>query len=59
MFGPHEVQFVANAEANLKRKKDELAQTQVVLTYKKEQRALTEAAVNAKVLDAEKARDTA
>ena len=59
MFGPHEAQFTAIAEANLKRKEDELAQTQVVLTYEKEQRALTEAAHNAKVLDAEKARDTA
>jgi len=59
LFGPHEVQFTAIAEANLKRKEDELAQAQVVLTYEKEQRALTEAALNAKVLDAEKARDSA
>ena len=59
LFGPHEAQFTAIAEANLKRKEDELAQAQVVLTYEKEQRALTEAALNAKVLDAEKARDTA
>ena len=43
----------------MKRKGDELAQAQVVLTYEKEQRALTEAALNAKVLDAERARDTA
>jgi len=42
----------------LKRKGDELAQAQVVLTYE-EQRALTEAALNAKVLDAERARDVA
>ena len=58
MFGPHEAQFTAIAEANLKRKEDELAHTRVVLTYEKEQRALTEAALNANVLDAEKARDT-
>ena len=59
MFGPHEARFTAIAEANLKRKEDEMAQAQVVLTYEKEQRALTEAALNAKVLDAEKARDSA
>jgi len=59
LFGPHEAQFTTIAEANLKRKEDELAQTQVVLTYEKEQRALMEAALNAKVLDAEKARDSA
>ena len=59
MFGPHEAQFTAIAEANLKRKEDELAQAQVVLAYEKEQRALTEVALNAKMLDAEKARDTA
>ena len=59
MFGPHEAQFTAIAEANLKRKEDELAQAKVVLTYEKEQRALTEAALNAKVLEAEKARDSA
>jgi hypothetical protein len=59
LFGPHEAQFTAIAEANLKRKEDELARTKVVLTYEKEQRALMEAALNAKVLDAEKARDTA
>ena len=59
MFGPHEAQFTAIAEANLKRKEDELAQDKVVLTYEKEQRALTEAALNAKVLDAERAHDTA
>jgi len=53
------VQFTAIAEANLKRNEDELAQAQVVLTYEKEQRALTEAALNAKVLDAERACDTA
>ena len=45
LFGPHEAQFTAIAEANLKRKEDELAQTQVVLTYEKEQRALTEVAL--------------
>lgn len=59
LFGPHEAQFTAIAEANLKGKEDELAQAKVVLTYEKEQRALMEAALNAKVLDAEKARDTA
>ena len=59
MFGPHEAQFTAIAEANLKRKEDELAQTRVVLTYEKEQRTLMEAALNAKVLDAKKARDIA
>ena len=59
LFGPHEAQFTAIAEANLKGKEDELAQAKVVLTYEKEQHALTEAALNAKVLDAEKARDTA
>ena len=59
LFGPHEAQFTTIAEANLKRKEDELAQAKVVLTYEKEQRSLTEAALNAKVLDAEKARDTA
>ena len=59
LFGPYEAQFTAIAEANLKRKEDELAQAKVVLTYEKEQRALTEAALNAKVLDAEKACDTA
>jgi len=59
LFGPHEAQFTAIAEANLKRKEDELAQAKVVLTYEKEQRSLTEAALNAKVLDAEKAHDTA
>ena len=59
LFGPHEAQFTAIAEANLKRKEDELAQTKVVLTYEKEQRALMEAALNAKVLDAKKAHDTA
>ena len=58
LFGPHEVQFTAIAEANLKRKEDELAHTRVVLTYEKEQRALTEAALNAKVLEAEKVRDS-
>ena len=47
MFGPHEAQFTTIAEANLKRKEDELAQDKVVLTYEKEQRALTEAALNA------------
>jgi len=59
LFGPHEAQFTAIAEANLKGKEDELAQAKVVLTYEKEQRALMKAALNAKVLDAEKARDTA
>ena len=59
MFGPHEAQFTAIAETNLKRKEDELVQAKVVLTYEKEQRTLMEAALNAKVLDAEKARDTA
>ena len=59
LFGPHEVQFTAIAEANLKRKEDELAQAQVVLTYEEEERALMEAALNAKVLDAERARNTA
>jgi len=59
LFGPHEAQFIAITEANLKRKEDELAQAQVVLTYEMEQRALTEAALNAKVLMAEKARDSA
>ena len=59
LFGPHEAQFTTIDEANLKRKEDELAQSQVVLTYEKEQRALTEAALNAKVLEAEKACDSA
>ena len=59
LFGPHEAQFTAIAEANLKIKEDELAQTKVVLTYEKEQRALMEVALNAKVHDAEKACDTA
>ena len=59
LFGPHEAQFTAIAEANLKRKEDELAQTQVVLTYEKEQCALTEAALNAKVFEAEKVHDFA
>ena len=59
LFGPHEAQFTAIAEANLKRKEDKLAQAKVVLTYEKEQRTLMEAALNAKVLDAEKARDAA
>jgi len=36
LFGPHEAQFTAIAEANLKGKEDELAQAKVVLTYEKE-----------------------
>ncbi|XP_066333828.1 uncharacterized protein [Miscanthus floridulus] len=58
LFGPHEAQFTAIAEANLKRKEDELARTEVVLTYEKAQRALMESALNAKVLEAEKVRDS-
>ena len=56
LFGPHEAQFTAIAEANLKRKEDELARTEVVLAYEKAQRALMESALNAKVLEAEKVR---
>ena len=58
LFGPHEAQFTAIAKANLKRKEDELARTEVVLTYEKAQRALMESALNAKVLEAEKVRDS-
>ena len=58
LFGPHEAQFTAIAEANVKRKEDELARTEVVLTYEKAQRALMESALNAKVLEAEKVHDS-
>ena len=42
----------------MKRKEDELAWTEVVLTYEKAQRALMESVLNAKVLEAEKVRDS-
>ena len=42
----------------MKRKEDELARTEVVLAYEKKQRALMESALNAKVLEAEKVRDS-
>ncbi|XP_066360690.1 uncharacterized protein [Miscanthus floridulus] len=58
LFGPHEVLFTAIAEANLKRKEDELARTEVVLTYENAHRAMMESALNAKVLEAEKVRDS-
>jgi len=52
------VQSAALIEANLKKTESELAQVRVALAHEKEQRVLMEAALNTKVLAAEKVRDS-
>ena len=52
------MQSAALIEANLKKTESKLAQVRVALAHEKEQRALMEDALNAKVLAAEKVRDS-
>ena len=59
LFGPQEVQSAALVEASLKKTESELTQVRAELSLEKEQRALMEIALNTKVSDAEKVRESA
>ena len=59
LFGPQEVQSAALVEASLKKAESELTQVRAELFLEKEQRALMEIALNTKVSDVEKVRESA
>ena len=58
LYGPQEMQSAALIEANLKTTESELAHAQTALAHEREQREVMEAALNAKVADAEVVRDS-
>lgn len=58
LFGPQEVQSAALIETNLKRTESELTRVRAELAQEKEQRGIMEAALNARVADAEAVRES-